>query len=239
MLILENKGLLLPMLYALISGLVALALLLTFSSPYKPPKWHKSLCAVGFVVAIGWISTIADEVVGILRAFGAILGVSEAILGVTVFAMVYFVDSDLIAGEFFIRFRSRCHRGENGLSHDGHVCMLRRSNAKYDLSVELTDCRYSPWCRRCRSLSDHHLRGRISRPHLTNLISLDSIAVPDPVEHVNRRSAQQVAHDSSIWNLSCRVLHNQYRDKCPCRNSSLIICTWIPGQTRKTEEIFT
>jgi solute carrier family 24 (sodium/potassium/calcium exchanger), member 6 len=43
---------------------------------------------VGFVVAIGWISTIADEVVGILRAFGAILGVSEAILGVTVFAMV-------------------------------------------------------------------------------------------------------------------------------------------------------
>jgi len=42
---------------------------------------------VGFVVAIGWISTIADEVVGVLRAFGAIVGVSEAILGVTVFAM--------------------------------------------------------------------------------------------------------------------------------------------------------
>ena len=39
-------------------------------------------------MAISWISTIADEVVGILRAFGAILNVSEAILGVTVFAMV-------------------------------------------------------------------------------------------------------------------------------------------------------
>jgi solute carrier family 24 (sodium/potassium/calcium exchanger), member 6 len=77
-----------PILYALISGLVALALLLTFSSPNKPPRWHKTLCAVGFVVGIGWISTIADEVVGILRAFGAIVGVSEAILGVTVFAMV-------------------------------------------------------------------------------------------------------------------------------------------------------
>lgn len=77
-----------PILYALVSGLVALALLLTFSSPNKPPSWHKALCAVGFVVGIGWISTIADEVVSILRTFGAIVGVSEAILGVTVFAMV-------------------------------------------------------------------------------------------------------------------------------------------------------
>ena|SRR5438046_1125418 len=86
-LIIEDDGLI-PMLYALISGLIALALLLTFSSSKKPPRWHKALCAVGFIVAIGWISTIADEVVGILRAFGAIGGVSEAILGVTVFAMV-------------------------------------------------------------------------------------------------------------------------------------------------------
>jgi len=68
--------------------LTALALLLVFSSPTKPPKWHNALCAVGFIVSTGWISTIADEVVGILRAFGAILGVSEAILGVTVFAVV-------------------------------------------------------------------------------------------------------------------------------------------------------
>ena len=86
-LMIEDDGLM-PLLYALVSGLIALALLLTFSSPKKPPRWHKALCAVGFIVAIGWISTIADEVVGILRAFGAIVGVSEAILGVTVFAMV-------------------------------------------------------------------------------------------------------------------------------------------------------
>lgn len=85
----EDNELLLPMLYALVSGLIALALLLTFSSPDKPPTWHKALCAVGFLVAIGWISTIADEVVGVLRAIGAILGVSEAILGVTVFAVVW------------------------------------------------------------------------------------------------------------------------------------------------------
>jgi solute carrier family 24 (sodium/potassium/calcium exchanger), member 6 len=94
------------MLYALVFGLVALALLLTFTTPNKPPRWHKALCAVGFVVAIGWISMIADEVVGILRAFGAIGGISEAILGVTVFAMVrkrpvVF----LIPGEFVDRSR--------------------------------------------------------------------------------------------------------------------------------------
>jgi len=81
-------GGILPILYALLAGLTALALLLVFSSPTKPPKWHNALCAVGFIVSTGWISTIADEVVGILRAFGAILGVSEAILGVTVFAVV-------------------------------------------------------------------------------------------------------------------------------------------------------
>lgn len=90
-LIVEDEDLLLPMLYALTAGLVMLALVNTFSSPDKPPKWHKALCVVGFIVAIAWISTIADEVVGLLRAFGAIVGVSEAILGVTVFAMVSIV----------------------------------------------------------------------------------------------------------------------------------------------------
>jgi hypothetical protein len=45
-------------------------------------QWDLSLRLDGF-------STIADEVVGVLRAFGSIVGVSEAILGVTVFAMVF------------------------------------------------------------------------------------------------------------------------------------------------------
>lgn len=105
MLIIGDDGLL-PMLYALIAGLVALAFLLTFSSPNKPPEWHKALCAVGFVVAIGWMSTIADEVVGILRAFGAIIGVSEAILGVTVFAMVTILFSPISRYDREIRYRT-------------------------------------------------------------------------------------------------------------------------------------
>jgi hypothetical protein len=118
------------MLYALVSGLVALALLKLFSVPDKRPKWHRALCAVGFVVAIGWISTIADEVVGVLRAFGAILGVSEAILGVTVFAMVIIVSGTyLMTGKLVIRFGSGRSNGENGISNDGNVRVFRWANA--------------------------------------------------------------------------------------------------------------
>jgi solute carrier family 24 (sodium/potassium/calcium exchanger), member 6 len=45
------------------------------------------LCFVGFAVAIAWISTIANEVVGVLRALGVILNMSDAILGLTIFAV--------------------------------------------------------------------------------------------------------------------------------------------------------
>jgi solute carrier family 24 (sodium/potassium/calcium exchanger), member 6 len=121
------------MLYALTIGLVGLALVVTFSSPDKPPKWHKLRCVAGFIVAIAWISTIADEVVGILRAFGAILGVSEAILGVTVFAMVTMVVYRLTLGQFTVRFCGRCYRCEDGISHDGHVGMFRGPDVEYYL----------------------------------------------------------------------------------------------------------
>jgi sodium/potassium/calcium exchanger 6 len=39
------------------------------------------------VVGIDWISTIASEVVRVLKAFGIILGISDAILGLTIFAV--------------------------------------------------------------------------------------------------------------------------------------------------------
>ena len=45
------------------------------------------LCLLGFVVSVAWISTIAGEVIGILKAFGVIFGLSEALLGLTVFAL--------------------------------------------------------------------------------------------------------------------------------------------------------
>lgn len=47
-----------------------------------------SLCLVGFFVAIVWILTIVNEVVGVLQTIGHVFGLSDAIVGLTIFAMV-------------------------------------------------------------------------------------------------------------------------------------------------------
>ena len=81
-----GKTLLRSVLYSLLVSLVLLALLLT-TSPFKKPKYHSLLCFLGFIISIAWISTVAGEVVGVLKAFGVILSISEAILGLTIFAV--------------------------------------------------------------------------------------------------------------------------------------------------------
>ena len=84
---LSTRNLLLPILYALIGSLVAFALLILTTTPTRAPKYRYLLCFLGFIVSIAWISTIANEVVGVLKAFGVILGISDAILGLTIFAV--------------------------------------------------------------------------------------------------------------------------------------------------------
>ena len=84
---LKARNLLLSSLYALVASLVTFALLVLVTSPSNPPKHRYLLCFFGFVVSIAWISTIANEVVGVLKAFGVILGISDAILGLTIFAV--------------------------------------------------------------------------------------------------------------------------------------------------------
>ncbi|KAH8657419.1 Sodium/calcium exchanger protein-domain-containing protein [Tricladium varicosporioides] len=74
-------------LYSLLGSLVAFGILVFTTTPYKLPKYRSLLCFLGFVVSIAWISTIANEVVGVLKAFGVILGISDAILGLTIFAV--------------------------------------------------------------------------------------------------------------------------------------------------------
>ena len=73
--------------YILIGSLLALAAVLLVSSNSRPPRYRVLLCFVGFIVSIAWISTIANEVVGVLKAFGVIFGISDAILGLTIFAV--------------------------------------------------------------------------------------------------------------------------------------------------------
>ncbi|KAL2064763.1 hypothetical protein VTL71DRAFT_3902 [Oculimacula yallundae] len=75
------------LLYSLLGSTIAFAILVLTTSPTKPPKYRFVLCFLGFVVAIAWISTIANEVVGVLKAIGVILGISDAILGLTIFAV--------------------------------------------------------------------------------------------------------------------------------------------------------
>ncbi|KAK3905855.1 eukaryotic phosphomannomutase-domain-containing protein [Staphylotrichum tortipilum] len=75
-------------LYSLIISLTLLAALLTTTEATGPkPRYHFLLCFLGFVISVAWISTIAGEVVGVLKALGVILDISEAILGLTVFAV--------------------------------------------------------------------------------------------------------------------------------------------------------
>lgn len=83
-------------LYCLLGSLVLLAVLRLSTSPDKKPRYHFLFCFLGFIISIAWISTIAEEVVGVLKAVGVILGMSEAILGLTIFAVGNSV-GDLVA----------------------------------------------------------------------------------------------------------------------------------------------
>lgn len=72
---------------SLVFSLLCLLFILGFTAPDRSPKYRPLFCFLGFAVAIAWISTIANEVVGVLKAFGVILGISDAILGLTIFAV--------------------------------------------------------------------------------------------------------------------------------------------------------
>ncbi|KAL2165160.1 hypothetical protein VTH06DRAFT_456 [Thermothelomyces fergusii] len=82
-----RRALVRMVLYSLLVSLCLLAGLLATTTASEKPRYHFLLCFLGFVISVAWISTIAGEVVGVLKAFGIILNISEAILGLTVFAV--------------------------------------------------------------------------------------------------------------------------------------------------------
>lgn len=71
---------------ALIISLLVTILLLMTSSNSNPPKLQPLLAYFGFVISVGWIYLIANEIVSILKALGVYFGLSDAILGLTVLA---------------------------------------------------------------------------------------------------------------------------------------------------------
>ncbi|KAH8556510.1 Sodium/calcium exchanger protein-domain-containing protein [Umbelopsis sp. PMI_123] len=82
---LSPAALVIPIFVA-IGAVLALLLVLTTSAHRRPPLFWM-MCFVGFIIAVLWIYVIANEVVGVLQTIGFALGISDAILGLTVFAM--------------------------------------------------------------------------------------------------------------------------------------------------------
>lgn len=70
------------------TGLLVSAAFWLTTSAARQPRLYWMMCFIGFGVAVVWIFLIANEVVSVLQAIGMAVGVSEAILGLTIFALV-------------------------------------------------------------------------------------------------------------------------------------------------------
>jgi sodium/potassium/calcium exchanger 6 len=85
---LPPKWLVLPFLISMLTSTILLIpFLLATSATNRPNYFRALLSAAGFVVSIAWISTIASQVVGALKALAVICNMSHAIMGLTIFAV--------------------------------------------------------------------------------------------------------------------------------------------------------
>ncbi|KAI8364672.1 Sodium/calcium exchanger protein-domain-containing protein [Radiomyces spectabilis] len=68
-------------------GTILAGLVLVFTKAEESPSWFWMVSFGGFFVALHWIFLLANEMVGLLQALGIILEISDAIMGLTVFAL--------------------------------------------------------------------------------------------------------------------------------------------------------
>lgn len=73
---------------AIVLGALLSAAFWMTTSASKQPRLFWMMCFIGFGIAVVWIFLIANEVVSVLQAIGMAVGASEAILGLTIFALV-------------------------------------------------------------------------------------------------------------------------------------------------------
>ena len=148
------RDLLRPTLISLVCSLVALVILLFTTTPTDPPRWRPLLCFVGFAVSIAWISTVAEEVVGVLKALGVILNISDAILGLTIFAVGNSL-GDLVANitvarlGFPVMALSACFGGPMlnillGIGISGFAMMSRAADKRHDHHPQ-KEFKYKPY----------------------------------------------------------------------------------------------
>lgn len=72
-----------------LSGLIGIVLSAAFvfaTRNDRPPRWYGALAFLGFTAGIIWIYLIANQLVGLLQTLGLIFGVSETLMGLTIFA---------------------------------------------------------------------------------------------------------------------------------------------------------
>jgi len=81
---------------ALVLGLMLAAVVNATSRVSEPPPYHEAVAFVGFVASIAWIYALAAEMIHVLQALGALVGLSDTILGLTVLAFANSV-GDLVA----------------------------------------------------------------------------------------------------------------------------------------------
>ncbi|CAH1800977.1 unnamed protein product [Owenia fusiformis] len=70
----------------LIVGFALAALVYFTSKNERPPVYHNAFGFLGFIVAIVWIYVMANEIVNLLKMFGVVFNISDAILGLTLLA---------------------------------------------------------------------------------------------------------------------------------------------------------
>jgi sodium/potassium/calcium exchanger 6 len=66
-----------------IAGAAAAVSVMKLADDGSSGSWRVVRCFCGFTCSMVWIAAIANEVVGLLLAVGEILGLSEAIIGLT------------------------------------------------------------------------------------------------------------------------------------------------------------
>ncbi|CAO3593057.1 unnamed protein product [Absidia cylindrospora] len=87
-------------------GLTLSLVVLATTQSKEPPSWFWMLSFAGFFIALNWIFLLANAMVGLLQALGKIFDISEAIMGLTVFAFGNSV-GDLVSNTAIAKVKMR------------------------------------------------------------------------------------------------------------------------------------